>query len=106
MANKLKASANQTRDDASVVIDGNGSLSITQSSPGTYVISINTPTKKKRKEETKKRFDIMLLPSQYEKIQKIAYVQRKSASVIVREALDIYIDGMDAVLEEYDTIIS
>ena len=51
--------------------------------------------------ETKKRVSLVLLPSLYEDIQKIAYVQHRSASQLVADALVQYRDAHHAELERY-----
>jgi len=58
----------------------------------------------KSERETKKRVSLMILPSIYEDIQKIAYVNRSSISEIVAECLRQYaMDNADK-LEEYKRI--
>lgn len=58
----------------------------------------------KEERETKKRVSLSVLPSLYEDIQKIAYVQRRSVSEIVAEQLEGFrARHMDAVAE-YDRL--
>lgn len=66
-----------------------------------------TPTRKGRppvNQETKKRISLMIVPSSYEKLQKIAYVKRQSASDIISELIADYVASNTAVLEEYEKI--
>ena len=44
----------------------------------------------KENRELKKRISLSVLPSLYEDIQKIAYVQRKSTSEVVQEMMEEY----------------
>lgn len=52
--------------------------------------------------ETKKRVTFTLWPSAYEQLQKIAYMERRSASDIVSALMDEYISDHDALLKEYE----
>ena len=54
--------------------------------------------------ELKKRISLSVLPSLYEDIQKIAYVQRRSVSDIVEEQLRRYREEHDDALSEYEKI--
>ena len=54
--------------------------------------------------ETKKRVSLSVLPSLYEDIQKIAYVQRRSASDLAGELLERYRGEHEAELAEYETL--
>lgn len=54
--------------------------------------------------ETKKRVSLSVLPSLYEDIQKIAYVERRSTSDLVAELLEQYRDAHGQELAEYETI--
>ena len=54
--------------------------------------------------EIKKRVSLSVLPSLYEDIQKIAYVQRRSASDLVGELLERYRGEHGKALAEYETI--
>lgn len=58
----------------------------------------------KETRETKKRVSLSLLPSIYEDIQKIAYVQRRSASDLVGELLERYREEHSQELAEYETL--
>lgn len=54
--------------------------------------------------ETKKRVSLAILPSLYDNVQKIAYVERKSISEIVSECLEQYAAEHTDKLNEYDKI--
>lgn len=54
--------------------------------------------------ETKKRISLSVLPSLYEDIRKITYVQRRSTSALVAELLEQYRDAHGQELAEYETI--
>lgn len=72
-------------------------------------VEIKTPgTKKgrpKEDRETKKRVSLSVLPSLYEDIQKIAYVQRRSVSDVVADQLARYREEHRAELLEYEKIV-
>lgn len=55
----------------------------------------------KEDRETKKRVSLSVLPSLYEDIQKIAYVQRRSISDLVGEQLEEYRRAHEAEVKEY-----
>lgn len=59
----------------------------------------------KEDRETKKRVSLSVLPSLYEDIQKIAYVQRRSISDLVAVLLEQYRDKHRSELAEYETLI-
>lgn len=78
---------------------------------------IPTPAKKQQKKgtvgrgrpavtdrETKQRISLAVLPSLYEDIKKISYVERKSVSEIVSECIEQYITENAAKLKEYNKI--
>lgn len=54
--------------------------------------------------EIKKRVSLSVLPSLYEDIQKIAYIQRRSTSDLVAVLLKQYREEHGAELVEYETI--
>lgn len=54
--------------------------------------------------ETKKRYNVMLLPSVYEKMKKIAYVERRSISDIISECIEAYIEQNANKLKQYDKL--
>ena len=55
----------------------------------------------KEDRELKKRISLSVLPSLYEDIQKIAYVQRKSTSEVVQEMMEDYRKRHIEELDEY-----
>lgn len=55
--------------------------------------------------ETKKRVSLSVLPSLYEDIQKIAYVQRRSISDLVASLLEQYRGEHGSELTEYETLM-
>jgi len=77
---------------------------------GGMVDSVPTATEGKKgrpKEdrELKKRVSLSVLPSLYEDIQKIAYVQRRSMSNVVAEQLAHYREKHKEELLEYEKIV-
>ena len=56
----------------------------------------------KENRELKKRISLSVLPSLYEDIQKIAYMQRKSTSEAVQEMMEEYRKRNIRKLREYD----
>jgi len=54
--------------------------------------------------ETKKRVSLSVLPSLYEDIQKIAYVQRRSTSDLVAALLEQYRTEHEPELTEYEVL--
>ena len=77
---------------------------------GSMVDSVPTATEGKKgrpKEdrELKKRVSLSVLPSLYEDIQKIAYVQRRSMSDVVAEQLAHYRQKHKEELLEYEKIV-
>lgn len=77
---------------------------------GGMVDSVPTATEGKKgrpKEdrELKKRVSLSVLPSLYEDIQKIAYVQRRSMSDVVAEQLAHYREKHKEELLEYEKIV-
>ncbi len=77
---------------------------------GSMVDSVPTATEGKKgrpKEdrELKKRVSLSVLPSLYEDIQKIAYVQRRSVSDVVAEQLAHYREKHKEELLEYEKIV-
>lgn len=71
-------------------------------------VELKTPgTKKGRPKgdrETKKRVSLSVLPSVYEDIQKIAYVQRRSVSEVIECLLMQYREDHSSELNEYKSI--
>ena len=60
----------------------------------------------KEDREIKKRVSLSVLPSLYEDIQKIAYVQRRSISDLVGDLMEQFRAGHEEELAEYRKIVS
>lgn len=60
----------------------------------------------KAEKETKKRVSLVVYPSSYGDLQKIAYVDRKSVSDIVSELIADYVSANAGKLKEYEKIKS
>lgn len=60
----------------------------------------------KTERETKKHISLVVLPSLYEDIQKIAYVQRRSTSELVAQMMEEYKAAHAAELKEYQELHS
>ena len=58
----------------------------------------------KEDRELKKRISLSILPSLYEDIQKIAYVQRRSVSALIEGQIRKYLEENKGVLSEYENI--
>ena len=58
----------------------------------------------KEERETKKRVSLAVLPSLYEDIGKIAYVERRSISEVVSECIEKYVADNESKLKEYEKI--
>ena len=58
----------------------------------------------KENRETKKRVSLSVLPSLYEDIQKIAYVQRRSVSDIISELMEEYRAKNIASISEFEIL--
>ena len=54
--------------------------------------------------ELKKRISLSVLPSLYDDIQKIAYVQRRSVSELLSAMMEEYRVSHDAELAEYENL--
>lgn len=71
-------------------------------------VGFNTPGMKKGRpkedRELKKRVSLSVLPSVYEDIQKIAYVQRRSVSEVIECLLMQYREEYSSELNEYKSI--
>lgn len=59
----------------------------------------------KENRELKKRVSLSVLPSLYEDIQKIAYVQRRSVSDVVGDLMEQFRAGHEEELAEYRKIV-
>ena len=62
------------------------------------------PGRPKEDRELKKRISLSVLPSVYEDIQKIAYVQRRSVSELIGELLEGYRVEHKAEIQRYGEI--
>ena len=58
----------------------------------------------KEDRELRKRITLSVLPSLYEDIQKIAYVERRSVSELLSELMVQYRDQQKAALSEYEKV--
>lgn len=58
----------------------------------------------KEERETKKRVSLSVLPSLYEDIQKIAYVQRRSVSDVVGDLMERFREEHEKELKEHQKI--
>lgn len=58
----------------------------------------------KENRETKKRVSLSVLPSLYEDVQKIAYVQRRSTSEVMGDLMERFRMEHENELEEYGTL--
>ena len=54
--------------------------------------------------EIKKRISLAVLPSLYEDIKKVAYVERRSISEVVSACIEKYVADNESKLKEYDKI--
>lgn len=82
--------------------------------PSVVAAMIATPLPKKNENdgrgrpkahrEIKKRISLAVLPSVYDNIQKIAYIDRKSISEIVSDFFEQYISENASKIKEYDRL--
>ena len=93
-----KLEERESRRRASIV--GNMIEKPTEKPPG----SRGRGRPKEEGRELKKRIGLSVLPSLYEDIQKIAYVQRKSTSELVGDILEKYRWEHQDALREYEDI--
>lgn len=68
------------------------------------VVASGKKGRPKEDRETKKRVSLSVLPSLYEDIQKIAYVQRRSVSDIMSELMEGYRSENVASISEFEVI--
>ena len=76
--------------------------SIVDSAPA---VASGTKGRPKEDRETKKRVSLSVLPSLYEDIQKIAYVQRRSVSNIMSELMERYRAENVESISEFEVIL-
>lgn len=74
--------------------------------PATAPESSGKRGRPKADRETKKRISLAVMPSLYEDIQKIAYVQRRSTSELVAQMMEEYKAAHAAELKEYQELHS
>ena len=67
-------------------------------------VTTNGLGRPKENRETKKSVPFSVLPSLYEDIQKIAYVERRSFSEVVAKLLEQYREDHQAEISEYDRV--
>ncbi len=72
--------------------------------PAAPAASIGSRGRPKEDRELKKRISLSVLPSLYEDIQKIAYVQRKSTSEVVQKMMEGYWKRHIDELGEYNRL--
>ena len=89
----------ESRRRASVV----GSI-IEQQPSGETMQRSTSRGRPKEDRELRKRVSLSVLPSLYEDIQKIAYVERRSVSELLSELMVQYRDQQEAVLSEYEKV--
>lgn len=70
----------------------------------TPVVSTRSRGRPKEDRELKKRISLSVLPSLYEDIQKIAFVQRRSVSDLIGEQMEQYKKEHEKVLVEYEKL--
>lgn len=68
------------------------------------VASVGGRGRPKEDRELKKRISLSVLPSLYEDIQKIAYVQRRSVSEVMSAMMEAYRTKHVAELSEYENV--
>lgn len=56
----------------------------------------------KSEQETKQRISLAILPSLYENVRKLAYVERRSISALIAQLLEQYVRDNQKKLDEYD----
>lgn len=71
---------------------------------GTPEVSVGGRGRPKEDRELKKRISLSVLPSLYEDIQKIAYVQRRSVSEVMSAIMEEYRERHMIELEEYEKL--
>lgn len=93
-----KLEERESRRRASIV--GNMIEKPTEKTPG----SRGRGRPKEEGRELKKRIGLSVLPSLYEDIQKIAYVQRRSVSKLIGELLEGYRAEHGADIQRYENL--
>lgn len=72
--------------------------------PSAPAASSGSRGRPKEDRELKKRISLSVLPSLYEDIQKIAYVQRRSVSEVMSAVMEEYRGSHAAELAEYEKV--
>lgn len=72
--------------------------------PAASVASTGNRGRPKENRELKKRISLSVLPSLYDDIQKIAYVQRRSVSELLSAMMEEYRGSHAAELAEYEDL--
>lgn len=72
--------------------------------PAASTVSSGSRGRPKEDRELKKRISLSVLPSLYDDIQKIAYVQRRSVSELLSAMMEEYRGSHAAELEEYEKV--
>lgn len=72
--------------------------------PATPAASAGNRGRPKEDRELKKRISLSVLPSLYDDIQKIAYVQRQSVSELLSAMMEEYRGSHAAELAEYENL--
>lgn len=72
--------------------------------PADPVTSTGSRGRPKEDRELKKRISLSVLPSLYDDIQKIAYVQRRSVSELLSAMMEEYRGSHTAELAEYESL--
>lgn len=72
--------------------------------PADPAVSTGRRGRPKEERELKKRISLSVLPSLYDDIQKIAYVQRRSVSELLSAMMEEYRGSHATELAEYETI--
>lgn len=78
-----------------------GGMIDTPAAPASSVVGLGRP---KENRELKKRISLSVLPSLYDDIQKIAYVQRRSVSELMSAMMEEYRGSHTAELAEYEEV--
>lgn len=93
-----KLEERESRRRASII--GNMIEKPTEKTPG----SRGRGRPKEEGRELKKRIGLSVLPSLYEDVQKIAYVQRRSVSKLIGELLEGYRAEHEADIQRYENL--
>lgn len=72
--------------------------------PSVEAVSSGRRGRPKENRELKKRISLSVIPSLYEDIQKIAYIQRKSTSEVVENMMKEYRKKYSDRLEEFEKL--